>query len=222
MSHIYHSLELQKRIEKHSHYINCLRGEDYTKFCTKREQLEKYQNIYEQMKNSKEDLINLNYEYKNKIQQYNNLEHASNIKYENDRKSFEEEERLLALNNQNKIQEIIKQNELNKIQINNKINSLNEEINNIKVLIDNLKTQNDMDIDYKKKTILNKIKNDYKLKLVKYQNEKEKEKTRAMALYEVKKKNFEVQKEVEINKMKNISLVVQEIIAILKTTSLNN
>lgn len=222
MSHIYHSLELQKRIEKHSHYINCLRGEDYTKFCTKREQLGKYQNIYEQMKNSKEDLINLNYEYKNKIQQYNNLEHASNIKYENDRKSFEEEERLLALNNQNKIQEIIKQNELNKIQINNKINSLNEEINNIKVLIDNLKTQNDMDIDYKKKTILNKIKNDYKLKLVKYQNEKEKEKTRAMALYEVKKKNFEVQKEVEINKMKNISLVVQEIIAILKTTSLNN
>ena len=222
MSHIYHSLELQKRIEKHSHYINCLRGEDYTKFCTKREQLGKYQNIYEQMKNSKEDLINLNYEYKNKIQQYNNLEHASNIKYENDRKSFEEEERLLALNNQNKIQEIIKQNELNKIQINNKINSLNEEINNIKVLIDNLKTQNDMDIDYKKKTILNKIKNDYKLKLVKYQNEKEKEKTRAMALYEIKKKNFEVQKEVEINKMKNISLVVQEIIAILKTTSLNN
>ena len=84
-------------------------------------------------------------------------------------------------------------------------------------MIDNLKEQDNMDIDCKKKTILNKIKNDYK-----YQNEKEKEKARAMALYEIKKKNFEVQKELEINKMKNLSLIIQEIITIFKTNSLNN
>ena len=43
-----------------------------------------------------------------------------------------------------------------------------------------------------------------------------------MALYEIKKKNFEVQKELEINKMKNLSLIIQEIITIFKTASLNN
>ena len=66
------------------------------------------------------------------------------------------------------------------------------------------------------------LKNYYKLKLVKYQNEKDKENMKALAIIEVKKKNFEVQKELEINDMKNKSLLIQELIAIFKTTLINN
>jgi hypothetical protein len=57
---------------------------------------------------------------------------------------------------------------------------------------------------------------------VNYQNEKGKENMKALALIEVKKKNFEVQKELEINDMKNKSLLIQELIAIFKTTLINN
>ena len=57
---------------------------------------------------------------------------------------------------------------------------------------------------------------------MKYQNEKDKENMKALALIEVKKKNFEVQKELEINDMKNKSLLIQELIAIFKTTLINN
>jgi hypothetical protein len=84
------------------------------------------------------------------------------------------------------------------------------------------KEQNENEIDYQKKNKLNKIKNYYKLKLVKYQNEKDKENMKALAIIEVKKKNFEVQKELEINDMKNKSLLIQELIAIFKTTLINN
>ena len=45
---------------------------------------------------------------------------------------------------------------------------------------------------------------------------------KVLALNEVKKKNFEVQKELEINDMKNKSLLIQELIAIFKTTLINN
>ena len=222
MSHIYSCEQIQKRIENHSHYGRCFYGESYRQFSSGRDKLYEYRKSYESMLNKKERLIGLNYEYKNKRSEFDNLQKTLKIKYDNTKKNMEEKEKILNLNNENKIQELIKQNELKKIQAENNLNSLNKEIENLKVLIDNLKEQDDADIDCKKKIILNKIKNDYKLKLVKYQNEKEKEKTRAMALYEIKKKNFEVQKELEINKMKNLSLIIQEIITIFKTASLNN
>jgi len=222
MSHIYNCEQIKKRIEDHSHYGRCFNGEVYHQFCSGREKLSEFRKSYDKLIDKKERLISLNYEYKNKRTEYNNYQNTSNIKYNNTKKNYDEKEKLLALENENKIQELIKQNELKKIKADNNLNSLNEEIENLKVMIDNLKEQDNMDIDCKKKTILNKIKNDYKLKLVKYQNEKEKEKARAMALYEIKKKNFEVQKELEINKMKNISLIIQEIITIFKTNSLNN
>ena len=57
---------------------------------------------------------------------------------------------------------------------------------------------------------------------MKYQNEKDKKNMKALAIKKKKKKNFEVQKELEINDMKNKSLLIQELIAIFKTTLINN
>ena len=69
---------------------------------------------------------------------------------------------------------------------------------------------------------MNEIKNYFKLKLVKYQNERLKEIEKAKAQNAIKKKNFEVQKELEINEMKNISLLIQELLAIFKTNNIIN
>ena len=69
---------------------------------------------------------------------------------------------------------------------------------------------------------MNEIKNYFKLKLVKYQNERLKEIEKAKAQNAIQKKNFEVQKELEINEMKNISLLIQELLAIFKTNNIIN
>ena len=204
MSNIYNCEQIKRRIENHSHYGKCFNGDIYKEFSSKRELLNNYKKSYDEMISLTNDIININYKSKNREKESNNIEETSKIKYENSKKKYEEEQKLLILNNENKIQEIIHQNELKKIEI------------------EKLQSQNDIDIDYKKKLIINKIKNDYKLKLVKYKNEKEKEKTREIALYEIKKKNFEMQKELEINKMKNLSLIIQELITIFKTSSINN
>lgn len=222
MTSIYTCEQLQRRIENHSHYYSCFKGDVQQSFNSYKDLLSNYKYSYERMTDLKNRIINSNYEYKNKTQKLSNIEQTSKLNYENEKTKYQKEEELTKLKNESEIEEIIKQNELKKIQTQNNITLLNTEIDNLKIEINKLKEQNDIDIDYKKKTILNKIKNDYKLKLVKFQNEKEKEKERAIALFEIKKKNYEIQKELEINKMKNLSLIIQELIAIFKTNSLNN
>lgn len=222
MTSIYTCEQIKKRIENHSHYYSCFNGDVHQNFNTNKNLLSNYKNSYDRMIDLKNRIINSNYEYKNNSQQLNNIEQTSKLNYENMKSKYQKEEELTKLQNESEIEEIIKQNELKKIQTQNNITLLNTEIENLKIEINKLKEQNDIDIDYKKKTILNKIKNDYKLKLVKFKNEKEKEKERAIASYEIKKKNFEIQKELEINKMKNLSLIIQELIAIFKTNALNN
>ena len=51
---------------------------------------------------------------------------------------------------------------------------------------------------------------------------KRKKKKKKEADMEIKKKEFELKKEFEINDMKNKSLVAQQLMVIFKTTLLNN
>ena len=222
MASIYTCEQLKRRIENHSHFYSCFKGDVYQNFNSNKDLLRNYKNSYDSMINLKNKIINSNYENKNKTQQLSNMEQTSKLNYENIKSKYQKEEELTKIKNESEIEEIIRQNEIKKNKTQNNIASLDTEIENLKVEIQKLEEQNDIDIDCKKKTILNKIKNDYKLKLVKFQNEKEKEKERTIALYEIKKKNFEIQKELEINKMKNLSLIIQELIAIFKANSLNN
>jgi hypothetical protein len=138
------------------------------------------------------------------------------------KKKYEDDIRILALNIGNKIEQINQQNELKRLEFGEKIELLDAEINNLKIKIEKLKEQSENDIDLQKKKKLNEIKNYFKFKLVKYQNEKLKEIEKAKAFNEIKKKNFEVQKELEINDMKNKSLLIQELIAIFKTNDIIN
>jgi len=195
---------------------------EYTSFNGNREDLIRCRQCYNDMIEVNNELINVNIDNKIYSKVIPEMEMISKEQNRATKAKYENDIRILTLNIGNKIEQINQQNESKIIEFVKKQELLDEEINNLKIKIEKLKEQNENDIDLQKKKKLNKIKNYYKLKLVKYENEKLKEIEKAKALNAVKKKNFEVQKEIEMNDMKNKSLLIQELIAIFKTNIINS
>ena len=194
----------------------------YLSVNNEKDDLIRCKQCYDDMIEVKEELININIDNKIYAKVIPEMEMISKEQNKVAKKKYEDDIRILALNIGNKIEQINQQNELKRLEFGEKIELLDAEINNLKIKIEKLKEQSENDIDLQKKKKLNEIKNYFKFKLVKYQNEKLKEIERAKAFNEIKKKNFEVQKELEINDMKNISLLIQELIAIFKTNDIIN
>jgi hypothetical protein len=194
----------------------------YLSVNNEKDDLMRCKQCYDDMIEVKEELININIDNKIYAKVIPEMEMISKEQNKVAKKKYEDDIRILALNIGNKIEQINQQNELKRLEFGEKIELLDVEINNLKIKIEKLKEQSENDIDLQKKKKLNEIKNYFKFKLVKYQNEKLKEIEKAKAFNEIKKKNFEVQKELEINDMKNISLLIQELIAIFKTNDIIN
>ena len=214
--------QIKRRIENNSNFREFFKNDLYSAFYEESENLTRCRNCYDGIINIKNDMVNINIDNKIHEKVIHEMEILSKGQCITTKKKYEDNIKIMTLNNENKIEEKNQQNELKILELEKKQKLLDEEINNLKLQIEKIKEQNEKEIDYQKKNKLNKIKNYYKFKLVKYQNEKEKEKMKSLALFAIKKKNFEVQKELEINDMKNKSLLIQEIIAIFKTTLLNN
>ena len=214
--------QIKRRIENNSNFREFFKNDLYSAFYEESENLTRCRNCYDGIINIKNDMVNINIDNKIHEKVIHEMEILSKGQCITTKKKYEDDIKIMTLNNENKIEEKNQQNELKILELEKKQQLLHEEINNLKLQIEKIKEQNEKEIDYQKKNKLNKIKNYYKFKLVKYQNEKEKEKMKSLALFAIKKKNFEVQKELEINDMKNKSLLIQEIIAIFKTTLLNN
>lgn len=214
--------QIKRRIENNSNFREFFKNDLYSVFYEESENLTRCRNCYDGIINIKNDMVNINIDNKIHEKVIHEMEILSKGQCITTKKKYEDNIKIMTLNNENKIEEKNQQNELKILELDKKQQLLDEEINNLKIQIEKIKEQNEKEIDYQKKNKLNKIKNYYKFKLVKYQNEKEKEKMKSLALFAIKKKNFEVQKELEINDMKNKSLLIQEIIAIFKTTLLNN
>ena len=194
----------------------------YLSVNNEKDDLIRCKQCYDDMIEVKEELININIDNKIYAKVIPEMEMISKEQNKVAKKKYEDDIRTLTLNIGNKIEQINQQNELKRLEFGEKIELLDAEINNLKIKIEKLKEQSENDIDLQKKKKLNEIKNYFKFKLVKYQNEKLKEIERAKAFNEIKKKNFEVQKELEINDMKNKSLLIQELIAIFKTNDIIN
>ena len=218
---IYNCERIQKRIENHSHYGPCFNGEVYRSFCSKREKFNKCKNCYEEVKNIEKEIIECNNNI-NKGKELDNSKEITETEYENIKKKFENEEKTKKLEYDNKIQEIINSSQIKKTKSENDLKLLEQDISNLTKKIEKIELKFQKEIDCEKKKILNEIKNKYELELVKFKNEKKKEKERRIADMEIRKKNWESQKEIEINNMKNKALLVQNLIPILEKASLNN
>ena len=214
--------QIQRRIENNSNFREYFKNDEYSTFYEESSNLQRCRNCYDSIIDIKNDMVDINLDNRINEKVIYEMEILSKQQYIATKKKYEDDIKVMILNNENKIEEKNQQNELKRLELEKKQKLLDEEINNLKNQIEKIKEQNENEIDYQKKNKLNKIKNYYKLKLVKYQNEKDKENMKALAIIEVKKKNFEVQKELEINDMKNKSLLIQELIAIFKTTLINN
>jgi len=214
--------QIKRRIENNSNFGEYFKNDAYSTFYEESSNLTRCRDCYDSIINIKKDIVDINLDNRIHEKVIHEMKILSQQQYIATKKKYEDDIKIMTLNNENKIEEINQQNELKILELEKKQELLDEEIKNLKIQIEKIKEQNENEIDYQKKNKLNKIKNYYKLKLVKYQNEKEKENMRTLALIEVKKKNFEVQKELEINDMKNKSLLIQELIAIFKTTLINN
>lgn len=214
--------QIKRRIENNSNFGEYFKNDAYSTFYEESSNLTRCRDCYDSIINIKKDIVDINLDNRIHEKVIHEMKILSQQQYIATKKKYEDDIKIMTLNNENNIEEINQQNELKILELEKKQELLDEEIKNLKIQIEKIKEQNENEIAYQKKNKLNKIKNYYKLKLVKYQNEKEKENMRTLALIEVKKKNFEVQKELEINDMKNKSLLIQELIAIFKTTLINN
>ena len=214
--------QIKRRIENNSNFQEYFNGDAYSTFYEESSNLTRCRNCYDNLINVKTDMVDINLDNRINEKVIHEMEILSKQQYIATKKKYEDDIKIKILNNENKIEEKNQQNELKILELEKKQNLLDEEIKNLKAQIEKIKEQNENEIDYQKKNKLNKIKNYYKLKLVKKKKKKDKENMKVLALNEVKKKNFEVQKELEINDMKNKSLLIQELIAIFKTTLINN
>ena len=222
MSNIKFCEEIKRKIENDHRFGEYYHDDLYPSFNKNREDIIRCRQCYDDMIEVKDDLININIDNKIYSKVIPEMEMISKEQNTIAKKKYDDEIRILTLNIGNKIEQINQKNELKRFEFEKKIELLDEEIYNLKNKIEKLKEQSENDIDIQKKKKLNEIKNYFKLKLVKYQNERLKEIEKAKAQNAIKKKNFEVQKELEINEMKNISLLIQELIAIFKTNNIIN
>ena len=222
MANIEFCEQIKRRIENNSNFEEYFKTGLYSSFYEESEKLRRCRNCYDNIISIKNDMVDINIDNKINEKVIHEMEILSKQQYITTKKKNEDDIKLLTLNNENKIEEKNQQNELIRLELEKKQKLIDEEINNLKIQIEKIKEKNENEIDYQKKYKLNQIKNYYKLKLVKYQNEKDKENMKELALFEIKKKNFEVQKELEMNDLKNKSLLIQELITIFKTTLLNN
>lgn len=222
MSNIYECETIKKLIENHSHYGPCFNGDVYHTFCSKRDDLSNCRNCYDDLGSVENELINYNYKIKNLEKEIDNLKIENQMKIENTKELYRYEEKAKSEEYNNEIERLVHKKENYEKEKENNLKILDQDISNLKIEIDKLKLKYENEIDYQKKCILNEITNEYKIKLLKYQNEKEKEKEKKLAENEVRKANFEANKEYEINEMKNKAVMAQSLIVIFKNLLSNN
>ena len=219
MSNIYNCERTKSRIEGHSHYGPCFNGGVYSTFSSKRSELSEIRSCYDDLIKVEKELIDYHYKISNMQREIDNLKRTNEIKINNIREEHSNEERIKSKEYDNEIERLRHKKENYQTETANKLKLLEQDISNLKKEIDLLKSKNDRDIDYKKDILLNEIENDYKLKLLRYENDKKKEielKKKDMA---IRKEEFEANKECEINDMKNKALIAQKLSVIFKNLS---
>jgi len=223
MSKLYEAEKIRDQIYRHYNNSSCFSryNDYYNYFCSFSDLLTEYRNLY----NSFEPMKN------NIISRYNDIEYKKN-ELENNRKKYEKEfnnleEKLTKekeINHQQNENQLIqaKNNYDNEeLYFKNLVERLDMDISNLNQEISKLNEKFNEEIDLKKKEVLFKIANEYKLKLIQYKNSKELENQRKENEYLIKKAQFEAKKKIELEDLKNKSEFVQKLMFMMKNISLN-
>ena len=176
MSLINEAYLLQKRIENHQHYNKCLLDFEFNEFDSKRKDLNKYIECFNDIKKYEIDIIKGCCDKKNAEQELTNLKITSKKELDNVKQKLEVLEDLnmkeneITLNDyKNKYKNDDLKNYYELIQLDKDLSNLDKEIKQIK---ENL----DYELNLKKEEELYKLSNEYKIKLIQYANQKKLEK----------------------------------------------
>lgn len=222
MSNIYEAEELREKIESHPHFCSCFNGQEYEDFNYLRNELGKCKSCYEGLNSIENEIIKENYNYQNKKKELKNLKEFNQKEFENLTIKYNNEEEINRKNNEVKLNQIKKEYENYQLNIENELSQLEKDINYLNEEIELLKEKLNNEIDFKKKEIINQLYNENKIKLIQYKNKKELEKQKKESELLILKKEFEANKEIELNELKNKAELVMKIIFISKNLSLNN
>lgn len=225
MSRIKEADILRNKIESHRHY-NCQcfstsSNDYYNNFCSKRNELFKYKNLYDSFEPLKNDIA---IEFNNKKLKENELENKkkqNSREFNNLMEKFRNQEEINRQRNENQLTEAKNNYNNEELKFKNEVEQLDIDITNLEQEICKLKEKFNEEIDFKKKEELFKITNEYNIKLIKFKNLKELEKQRKENDFLIKKAEFEAKKKVELDDLKNKSEFVQKIIFMMKNISLN-
>ena len=222
MCNIYEAEELQEKIESHPHFGACFNGSDYDDFNYMRNELGKCKSCFEGLNSIEKEIIEENNMYQNKKNELNNIKEVNQKEYENLKNKYNNEEEINRKNYERQLKNIINQYENHKLKRENELIQLEEDIFNLNEEIELLKEKLDSEIELKKKEIINKLYNENKIKLLEYKNKKELEKQKIESELLILKKEFEANKEIELNELKKKAELVMKIIYISKNMSLYN
>ena len=222
MSNIYEATSLQNKIQNNSHFTTCFKNNYYYSFCNKKNELNRIKQCYDNNIEYEKLIIEENYKKKSKENELNNNRDLNRKEIEYKKKQYSNEEEVKKKYYENLINNLKKKLENDKLKLECELNQINGDIFNLKKEIDELNIKNKEEIELKKNEKLYELKNIYEIKLIKYKNMKELEKKRKEKDLFIKQKEFEAQKEIEFNEMKNKSELVEKIIIMFKNISINS
>jgi len=211
---------LLKKIERHEHFSNCLTGNEFNDFNLKKNEFLECKNCKEKMKGTETDIIKIYYD-KNIIEkEISDLKLINEKELENLKKKLESLENININENEKRLNDCLNNYNIFEFKNNNELKQLDKDIYNLKNEINETKERLDNELDLKKKEVLFKLSNDYKIKLLQYENNKKLEKLEKEKEMIIYKKKIEADKEIELNELKSKSELVKKIISIYKNISL--
>ena len=221
MSLIYEAESLKGRIESHYHFSKCLNGYERDTFNSKANDLNKCVNCHKELKSTEIQIINAYNEKNNLEKEKNNLKINAEKEIENTKKKIEYDIIIKEKENENTLNDQRNIYNNNQIKKKNELIQLDLDIENLKKEIKEIEEKKNNEFNLKKKEELYKLSNEYKIKLIKYENQKRLEKQEKENLIEIKKKKFEADKEIKLSELKQKANLVQKIISIYKNISLS-
>lgn len=220
MTNINEATLLIQKIEEHPHFSKCLKGIDKSEFNSNKTELIEIKTCSERMKNVEKDIIKLHYDVNTAEKELGNTKSVDEKELETINKKLIILENINIKENERKLNECINNYNYNELKNINELRQLDKEIFNLKNEMDNIKERLENELDLKKKEELFKLSNDYKIKLLQYENKKKIEKQEKEKEIFIKQKQIEADKEIELNELQNKAELVKKIIAIYKSISL--
>ena len=212
---------LRSSIKNHSHYGPCLNGSRYDYFCKKSNELDEYIDIDSKGYKLKEEIIKENNVLKIKEKEASFSRELVDKKYVKIKEELDLEEKYENKYYEKKLQNLEEQKKNEKNSALNKIKELDADIKNLKEIIEKIRKKNIEEEDWKKEEILNKLKNEYELKLDIYKYEKEYQKAEKEEKIKEMKKKIEMDKIIEFKELKANSEFVDKLIYCIKFNNFN-